>query len=151
MRITPGKLNMYLLLKLPAAYFTGVRVIYIDQQLCRVRVRHRWINQNPFKSMFWAVQGMAAELTTGALVMQKIKQSGKSISMLVANNNATFLKKARGRVTFECHQGHELSSVIDEAITSGKGQTLWMQAKGVNEEGIEVSSFNFEWTLKLKE
>ena len=34
--------------------------------------------------MFWAVQGMAAELATGALVMQKIKASGKNISMLVA-------------------------------------------------------------------
>ena len=33
--------------------------------------------------MFWAVQGMAAELTTGALVMAKINESGKKISMLV--------------------------------------------------------------------
>lgn len=150
MRITPQKLNTYLLFKLPAAYFTGVRVIYIDQKVCSARVKHKWVNQNPFKSMFWAVQGMAAELTTGALVMQKIKQSGKKISMLVANNNATFSKKATGRITFECKQGQELDETINKAIDTGEGQTLWMHAKGINEDGIEVSSFNFEWTLKLK-
>ena len=35
------------------------------KQKAIVTVRHKWFNQNPFKSMFWAVQGMAAELSTG--------------------------------------------------------------------------------------
>ncbi|MBT8261048.1 MAG: thioesterase, partial [Bacteroidia bacterium] len=104
----------------------------------------------PFNSMFWAVQGIAAELTTGALVMQKIRESGKSISMLVANNNATFLKKAKGRITFKCTQGDILDEAIEKTIATGERQTIWMHSKGFNEEGIEVSHFNFEWTIKLK-
>ena len=136
--------------KLPAAFFTGVRTKHIDDNKCIVTVKHRWINQNPFNSMFWAVQGIAAELTTGALVMQKIRESGKSISMLVANNNATFLKKAKGRITFKCTQGDILDEAIEKTIATGEGQTIWMHSKGFNEEGIEVSHFNFEWTIKLK-
>jgi hypothetical protein len=54
------------------------------------------------------VQGMAAELTTGALVMDKIQQSGKNISMLLLNNKASFTKKATGRITFTCNQGLEI-------------------------------------------
>ena len=100
MKITPTKLNTFLLFKLPSAYLTGVRTKSITDSTCVVSVKHRWINQNPFKSMFWAVQGMAAELSTGALVMKKIKESGKNISMLVANNNATFTKKATGTIIF---------------------------------------------------
>ena len=150
MKITPRKLNAFLMFKLPAAFFTGVRVKYIDNSKCIVTVKHRWINQNPFKSMFWAVQGIAAELSTGALIMLKIKQSGKSISMLVANNNAAFLKKATGTITFECTQGDLVDEAIKKAIATNEGQTIWMQAKGINEEGEEVSNFNFEWTLKLK-
>lgn len=100
--------------------------------------------------MFWAVQGMAAELTTGALVMQKIMQSGKNISMLVANNNATFTKKATGRITFICEDGAKLDEAIAQTISTGEGCTVWMQATGTNTDGIEVSKFNFEWTLKLK-
>jgi hypothetical protein len=100
--------------------------------------------------MFWAVQGMAAELSTGALVMQKIRQSGKKISMLVANNNATFTKKATGKITFTCNDGEKVNEAIAKAIASDEGQTVWLKANGINEQGIEVSSFNFEWTLKVK-
>ena len=49
--------------KLPSAWWSGVRLHEITVEKCVVSVRHRWINQNPFKSMFWAVQGMAAEMT----------------------------------------------------------------------------------------
>jgi hypothetical protein len=150
MKISPSKLNTFMLFKLPSVYFTGVRAKYIDNEKCIVAVKHRWINQNPFKSLFWAVQGMAAELTTGALVMNKIKESGKKISMLVANNNATFTKKATGRITFTCTQGLLIDEIIKQAIETGEGQKVVLNSKGINSEGIEVSNFNFEWTLKVK-
>ena len=75
MKFTSRKLNLFTVFNLPAAYFTGVRTQSIDAQKCVVTVKHRWINQNPFKSMFWAVQGMAAELSTGALIMMKIQET----------------------------------------------------------------------------
>jgi len=150
MSITPSKLNSFLMFKLPAAYLCGVRVKQLDKNKCIVSVKHRWINQNPFKSMFWAVQGMAAELTTGALMMNKIKDSGKKISMLVANNNASFTKKATGRITFEFNEGHLIDKAIEKTIETGEGQTLWLKSNGINEEGIQVSSFDFEWTIKVK-
>ncbi len=150
MIVTPRRLNSYLMFKLPAAYLCGVRTRYIDDSKCVVTVKHRWINQNPFKSMFWAVQGMAAELTTGAIMMNQIKNSGKNISMLIANNNGSFIKKATGRITFVCNDGHLVNTAINNAINTGEGQTVWMKSIGTNSEGIEVSSFNFEWTVKLK-
>ena len=100
--------------------------------------------------MFWAVQGMAAELTTGALVMSKIKSTGQHMSMLVTNNDATFTKKATGRIQFTCDQGHIIDKAITEAIRSGEGQTIRLNSKGVNEEGVQVSDFNFEWSIKVK-
>lgn len=100
--------------------------------------------------MFWAVQGMAAELTTGALVVGYIRDSGKKISMLVANNNATFTKKATGRIQFVCKDGLTVKAAIQKAIATGEGQTVWMKSIGTNKEGVEVSTFNFEWTLKVK-
>ncbi|MEZ4975038.1 MAG: DUF4442 domain-containing protein [Flavobacteriaceae bacterium] len=150
MQISPSKLNSFLMFKLPSAYVCGVRVKEISNNTCMTSVKYKWINQNPFNSMFWAVQGMAAELSTGALMMMKIKESGKKISMLVANNNATFTKKATGRITFSCNEGHLIDEAIAKAVETGEGQTLWMQSVGVNSEGVEVSTFNFEWTIKVK-
>ncbi|XLS27776.1 DUF4442 domain-containing protein [Flavobacteriaceae bacterium M23B6Z8] len=150
MKLTPSKLNSFTMLKLPSAWLSGVRVKSINKNQCVVSVKHRWFNQNPFNSMFWAVQGMAAELATGAMVIAQIRESGRKISMLVANNNANFSKKATGRITFTCNDGHLISQAIQETIKTGEGQTFWMKSVGVNEEGVVVSTFNFEWTVRLK-
>lgn len=150
MNITPKKLNTYTIFKLPAAFFCGVRTKYIDDIKCVVTVKHKWINQNPFKSMFWAVQGMAAEFSTGALMIAKIQDSGRKISMLVTSNNATFTKKATGIITFTCTNGNLIDDAIKNTIETGQGQTIWMKSEGVNEEGVVVSTFNFEWSIKVK-
>jgi len=151
MRLTPSKLNTFSMLKLPSAYLCGVRVKHLDDTICKITVKHRWINQNPFKSMFWAVQGMAAELSTGALMIGKIQESGKRISMLVTSNNATFTKKATGKITFTCNDGHLIDDALKKTIATGEGQTLWMKSVGVNEDGVAVSTFNFEWSVKVKQ
>lgn len=150
MKLSPSKLNQFLMLKLPSAWICGVRVKAIDSQACEVGVKHRWINQNPFNSMYFAVQAMAAELSTGALVMMHIKQSNQKISMLVAQNKATFSKKATGRIRFICQDGHLINEAIEKTISTGEGQTFWMKSTGMNEAGNEVSVFEFEWTVKKK-
>jgi hypothetical protein len=150
MEFTPLKLNFFLFFKLPSAFWSGVRVKSISKEQCMVTVKHRWFNQNPFKSMYFAVQAMAAELTTGALVMMQIKKSGKKISMLVANNNSNFSKKATGRITFTCNDGHLIEEAIKQTIANGEGQTIWMKSVGVNEKREQVSEMNFEWSIKLK-
>jgi hypothetical protein len=150
MEFTPSKLNTFLFVKLPSAYWSGVRVKAINATSCTATVKHRWFNQNPFDSMYFAVQAMAAELTTGALVMYHIKKSGKKISMLVANNKGNFSKKARGRITFVCNDGHLIEEAIAEAIASGEGQTFWMSSIGKDASGDQVSHMEFEWSIKVK-
>ena len=150
MKLTPSKINTFNIFKLPAVFFMGVRVKTINNKVCIVTVKHKWINQNPFKSLFWAVQGMAAELTTGALVMAKIQESGKKVSMLVTTNNSTFTKKATGRISFVCNDGELIDKALRKTIETGEGQTIWMKSIGTNKDGIEVSTFNFEWSIKVK-
>ncbi|MFD2601095.1 DUF4442 domain-containing protein [Flavobacterium suzhouense] len=150
MEFTPSKLNTFLFAKLPSAYWSGVRVKAISTSLCVATVKHRWFNQNPFNSMYFAVQAMAAELTTGALVMYHIKKSGKKISMLVANNKGNFTKKARGRITFTCNDGNLIEDAIRKAIETGEGQTFWMTSTGKDEAGDQVSFMEFEWSIKVK-
>ncbi|WP_343764695.1 DUF4442 domain-containing protein [Gangjinia marincola] len=150
MSLSPAKINLFLLSKLPSAWLCGVRLKHMNEEEALVTVKHSWINQNPFNSMYFAVQAMAAELSTGALVMNKIRASDRKISMLVANNKATFIKKATGKISFTCTNGKEIAAAIKESIKTGEGQTCWMQSVGVNEDGIAVSHWDFEWTVKVK-
>ncbi|MDO9136534.1 MAG: DUF4442 domain-containing protein [Lutibacter sp.] len=150
MSVTVKQMNRFLIFKLPSAYLCGVRLKELDDSKTIVTVTHRWINQNPFNSMYFAVQSMAAELTTGALVIKKIKESGKQISMLVTNHNGTFTKKAVGKIIFTCADGHLLDEALSRTIETGEGQTILMKSVGINEKGEQVSAYEFEWSVKLK-
>ncbi len=150
MEFTPVKLNTYTFFKLPAAFWSGVRVKSISAETCIVSVKLGWFNQNPFKSMYFAVQAMAAEFTTGALVMFHIKASEQNISMLVAQNKAVFTKKATGKISFTCNQGKEIADCIEKSIQTNEGQTIWLTSIGVNESGEQVSEMQFQWTIKTR-
>lgn len=151
MKLTPRKINSFVFFKLPSAWFCGVRLKAISAEESSVSVQLKWINQNPFNSMYFAVQSMAAELTTGALVMQSIQNEDRNISMLVAENKAEFLKKAKGKIHFSCTDGKALEETMKLCITQKEGATIWMKSIGVNEQNEIVSKFQFKWTLKLKQ
>ena len=149
-KFTPRLLNIFLMFKLPSAFISGIRVTSISDQQATAKVHHKWINKNPFKSLYWEVQGMASELVTGILVMKRIDESGKSISMLVINQSGTFTKKATGRINFICNDGDRVKQAIDQTIETGEGQNLIMMAEGFNEDNESVSKFEYEWSLKVK-
>ena len=150
MKFSKFQISLFTLLRLPSVWLCGLRVTSLEQSFCEAKVKHRWINQNPFNSMFWAVQGMAAELTTGMLLMQEIQISKRKVSMLVLNNKANFSKKAQGRITFSCNSADLITNAIKKLLETDKPQTLWLTSKGMDENNDLVSTFEFEWTLLIK-
>ena len=100
--------------------------------------------------MFWAAQGMAAEMSTGILVMKAIEDSKENTSMLVTHQEANFYKKATGKILFTCKGGDEIRKAIKMSKQSKEGQVVQLIAEGKNEDGVVVSKFNFEWSLKVK-
>ena len=138
-----------MLFKLPAAWLTGVRLSVINEGKCEVKVRFKWINQNPYRSMFWAVQAMAAELTTGMLLTKSIQDSNSDISMLLVSNKSSFYKKAVGKITFVCDEGEIAKQLINSTIKNITSKA-WFKAKGYDEAGDQVSEFDFEWSCKKR-
>lgn len=139
-----------MLFKLPLAYFGGVRVISLSETIAIVKIKHQWINQNPFKSIFWVAQGMAAEMSTGILIMQEIRNSNSKVSMLVTHQESDFSKKATGKILFTCNEGELVKKTIEKSIKTNEGQTVILTSIGVNESGVVVSNFRFQWSLKIK-
>ena len=142
--------NVYTFFKLPSAWWSGVRVTKLDDAYAEVAVKHRWVNQNPFGSMFWAVQGMAAELSTAVFLMYTINKSKQPISMLVLKNQAIFKKKAKGLVKFHCDQGSYAIDAVNKAIKSDEAVGVKLKSTGTDALGDVVSEFEFEWSLKKK-
>lgn len=136
--------------QIPIAWIAGVRLHHWEDNSVSTRVKLGFLNQNPFKSMFWAVQGMAAEFSSGLMASAKIQQSGENVSMLVLGMQSKFFKKAIGKIIFTCDQGEEIDAAIKKAIETKEGVTLIVRSKGIDEENDIVSEFEFTWTFKVR-
>ena len=144
------KFPLFLLTKLPAAFFSGVRVQQIDEAKAVVTVPYKWFSQNPFKSTYFACLAMAAELSTGVLAMMHTYKSDPAISMLVTGLEAAYFKKATGVTTFTCEQGLDINQTIEAAIASGEGRTIKIKSTGINNNGELVAEFFITWSFKAK-
>ncbi|MEN8120325.1 MAG: DUF4442 domain-containing protein [Bacteroidota bacterium] len=144
------KIRFFMLKKLPLAFIAGLRVIHIDDKKAAVSIPYKFLNQNPFKSIYFAALAMAAELSTGILALTSVKTASKPVSMLVFAMSANFTKKAKGKIVFSCYEGKEIEETIEESIQTGEGKTITVRSKGIDKKGAEVAEFKFTWTFKPK-
>ena len=150
-RITnPAALKLFMLQSLPAAFFAGLRIKSLDQNQSVVTVRYKWFNKNPFRSMYFAVQSMAAEMSTGLLASGHIYKRDPAVSMLVTGIEAKFVKKVTGLAIFTCADGAAIDNAISEAVATGESRTIACRSTGTNIDGDTVSEFIVTWSFKVK-
>jgi hypothetical protein len=146
----PLKFKLFLFKKLPAAYFSGIRVQELSQNVCIVTVPFKWFTQNPFRSTYFACLAMAAEMSTGILAMANTYKRSPAISMLVVGMKSKFYKKASGLTHFICNGGIEIMNAVDEAIITNEGQTISTLSSGYNENNELISEFWITWSFKTR-
>jgi hypothetical protein len=142
--------RIYLLKSLPMAFIAGVKVKKLDESQGTTSIKFAWLNQNPFRSMYFACQSMAAEMSTALLVLNYVYGSKPSISMLIVKNQAQYFKKAIGKITFTCDDGNHIKAIIEQAKTTGEGYIIDMKSIGKDESNEIVSEFIFTWSIKAK-
>ena len=136
--------------KLPSAWLCGVRLRTIDDAHAVVSVPFKWLSQNPFRSIYFACQAMAAEMSTGVLAIGHTYERNPPVSMLVTKIEGVFVKKATGRIYFNCDDGKAILQTIEKAIATGQGQVITATSIGKNNQGEPVSEFRIEWSFKAK-
>lgn len=142
--------NLYLLWKLPAAFFSGVRLVDLNEEVCKVKVPYKWFSQNPFRSTYFACLAMAAEMSTGLPCLMAIDKMQPRVSMLVVNLEANFVKKATNITTFECRDIPQIYDTVSKAITTKEGQTITTKSVGFDKNGEEIAAFEITWSFKSK-
>ncbi len=146
----PLSFRFFLFQKLPAAFFAGLRIQHFDANCCTVKIKYSWFSKNPFKSIYFAVEAMAAEMCSGMLAFGQVYQRNPKISMLVVKMEVNFIKKATGTILFTCEDGAAIQAAINESIASGEGRTLVCVSKGKNSANETVAEFFITWSFKAK-
>lgn len=142
--------NFYLLYKLPAAFFSGVRMVKLTEDECKVKVPYKWFSQNPFRSTYFACLAMAGEMSTGVPCMMAIDKMKPRVSMLVVDLQASFTKKATDITTFTCTDIAKIYDTVKKAVETKEGQTVETKTIGRNKDGEEVAVFKITWSFKSK-
>lgn len=144
------KLRAFMFAKLPAALFCGLRIDRLDEARCDCSVPYGWRTTNPFKSMYFAVQAMAAEMSTGALGLSVVNAAPVPVSMLIVGMDAAFSKKVTTRATFTCEAGAEMAAAVSTTLETGESVKVTALTVGRDEAGDEVARFHFTWSFKRK-
>lgn len=142
--------RFFLLKKLPMAWLAGLRVKDLSMERCETTIPFKWLNQNPFRSTYFAVLSMAGEFASGLPALMITRSHKVKLSLLVVDLKATFSKKATGKVTFICDEVPALAQTIQDAVESREGRTYEATSIGYNADGEEVARFMVTWSFKAK-
>ncbi|WP_233635814.1 DUF4442 domain-containing protein [Hymenobacter setariae] len=147
--LSPHKLRLFMLRKLPLAWLAGLRLTALTSEVATVTIRYKYLTQNPFRSIYFAALAMAAELASGIQAMMHT-QGGGPVSMLVVGLQAEFSKKAVGLIAFTCPDGDAIAAAIAESRATGEGRTVVCTSTGRDEAGDIVAVFRITWSFKAK-
>lgn len=143
-------MRAFMLGKLPLGLIAGLRIDEVDAQRCRTSLPYGWRTTNPFRSIYFAAQAMAAELSTGAPAMLATELAPRPVAMLIVDLEATFGKKANQRTSFTCVEVPKLFAAVEETLRTGEPVTAKVETVGEMEDGTEVSRFSFTWSFKRR-
>jgi acyl-coenzyme A thioesterase PaaI-like protein len=144
------KFRMALFNMLPMGFLSGMKVVELNEEKCIVTVPYKRLNKNPFKSTFWAVLGMAAEMASGAMLVMYTHKQKPSIAMLVVKCEGQFYKKAIGKTYFTCEVGNQIKAGIIKTIETGEAVEITCPTIGRDEKGDKVAEFVFVWSVKRR-
>ena len=144
------KFRMYMLANLPMGWLARLKIIELDNEKASVSIPFYYVTKNPFRSMYFAAQSMAAEMSTAVLALNSVHGIKPGVSMLVSDLKATFVKKAATKITFTCTQGPAIAGAVQKAIETGEGQTVTAKTIGYDTHGDVVSEFAITWSFKAR-
>ncbi len=149
-QVTGSSFPFWLFVKLPMGFLAGMRVTELTPDSCSTTVPFKWLNKNPFQSMYFAVQSMAAELSTATHCLLATTGQKPSVAFIIVDMKATFSKKAISKVTFTCEDGHKAYEAIEKCKNTGEAQTASFKTVGTMADGTVVAEFEFVWSFKQR-
>ena len=146
-----ARFRAFTVLSMPSAAFVGLRFVRADEEVCVTSIPGGWRSQNPCKTMYWAAQGMAAELATGVVPFAISRTTKRGIRMFVVGTEATFVKRAKGKIVFTCEDIAAARAAIEETLTTGEKIDRDLRAVGRGSDGDIVSEWVFKWNFRARE
>lgn len=140
------KFRLWMVKNLPMGLLSGMYIQSLDEQACVVVLKERWWIRNPFGSVFWAVMGMAAELSSGVLVFAHAR--GRNVKFILVGVEGEFFKKVKGKSYYFCQTGSDVLRSIEQIVNPNDTSVVILPVTARDEAGQLLAEFKFRWQLR---
>jgi len=111
-------------LRVPVLLILGPRVERLDDERCEVSIPLRWRSRNHVGSMYFGALCAGADLAGGLAAARLIRARHPKVSLIFADVQGRFLKRADGDVRFACADGRRIAAAVASADETGERVTL---------------------------
>lgn len=148
--LNPWIFRFFAFFKVPAGWMAGMKIVQLDAAKCTTTIPFKFFNKNPFKSTYFAVQSMAAELSTASLVLINLEGLSPSVAYIITDVEMNFSKKATGKVWYTCENGEQVQQAVEACIQTKESSVVKLKTIGKMKDGTVVSTFHFTWSMKQR-
>lgn len=135
-------------LKIPMIGFVRPRIMEMDDQKVKIRIRLSRRTRNHLGSIYFGALAVGADLA-GA-IHSVYFTGGKEMSMAFKSMQAEFVKRAEGDVFFESKDGKLISQTIEESRQTRERVNRMVEVTAKNIKGELVAHFKMEISIKMK-
>jgi len=153
MEVSIGKMRwmMFLLgcVKIPMIGFTRPRLLTIDDDSVRVKIKLRRRTKNHLNSMYFGALSIGADIAGGIQVFYFSKKMDRKVSFAFKGMNAQFLKRAESDIVFESHGGQKIKEAMEKSLKEGSriNDSILVEAK--NDTGEVVATFEMIVSVRV--
>lgn len=143
------KLFLLGIFKIPLIGYVRPKLIEINDDNVKVRIRLRRKTKNHLNSMYFGALAVGADIASGIHVFYFSEIEGKKISFSFKGMKADFLKRAETDVTFESSEGQIIKSAIQESSETGERVNKTIRVNAIDLNNEVVATFEMIASLKV--
>lgn len=136
--------------KIPLIYYTGVKVVSLDEEKLEVMIPLNARTRNHLNSMYFGALAVGADVAGGLLAFLYMQNTGKGMSVAFKDLKADFLKRAMGDVHFVCSQNRAINEMISRIEASRERENMEVEVIATVPSISEEPVAKFKLTLSAK-
>lgn len=136
-------------IRIPLIGYTNPKLLSIDDQSVRVRIKLRRRTKNHLNSMYFGALAVGADIAGGIQVFYFSKMLGKEISFAFKGMNAAFIKRAESDIIFESTQGELVKAAIDKSIAEKVRVNESIEVRAINDAQEIVAKFDMIISVRV--
>jgi acyl-coenzyme A thioesterase PaaI-like protein len=138
------------LMKIPIIGFIKPKLIELNDEKARVKIRLRRRTKNHLNSMYFGALAVGADVAAALHAFYFAGKMGKKVSFAFKGMNVEFLMRAESNVVFSSNDGAIVEAAMKESLENASRVNKSIQVVAENETGEIVATFDMIISVRVK-